>query len=103
MLIEVTEKEAIEIYSQRYIDNKGKVKNYLPVVLFFVAVIAGASILTLVNDWLGVAVFIVLSSPVIFMSLKVAKASGKYARSQIEGLNKANKTLNELLGEKEQI
>lgn len=84
MPIEVTKKEAMGIYSQRYLDSRGKVMNYLPVVLFLVALIAGVSIMTLVNDWLGVAVFIALSSPSIFMSLKVARASGKYARSQIE-------------------
>ena len=85
MRIEVTEKEAMEIYSQRFLDSKGKLMKYLPPVIFSVALIAGVSIMYFVHDWLGVAVFIALSSPSIFMSLKAARASSKHARSQIEG------------------
>jgi len=81
MQIEVTEKEALEIYSQRYYKSKGKVMRYLPPVIFSVALIAGVSVMYFVHDWLGVGVFIVLSAPSIFMTLKEAKASGKYARN----------------------
>ena len=83
MQIEVTGKEAREIYSQRYLDGKGKVMRYLPSVIFSVALIASLSIMYFVHDWLGVGAFIVLSAPSIFLTLKVARASGKYARDQI--------------------
>lgn len=84
MLIEVTKKEAIEIYSQRYFDSKGKVIRYLPIVMLLVALIAGVSIMSFVHDWLGLAVFIALFSPSMFMARKITRASGKYARGQIE-------------------
>ena len=84
MQIEVTKKEALEIYSQRYFDSKSKVIRYLPPVIFSMALIAGVCLMYFVNDWLGVAVVIIFSSPSIFMSLKAAKASVKHARSQIK-------------------
>lgn len=85
MQIDVTEKEAKEIYSRRFYESKGKVMRYLPPVIFSVALIAGVSVMYFVHDWLGVGVFITLSIPSIFMTLKEANASAKYARSQIKG------------------
>jgi len=84
MQIEVTEEEAMGIYSQRYLDNRGKVKRHLPFALLTLATIAGLCVMYLVNDWLGVAVVVVLVSPSVVMFLKALRASGKYARSQIE-------------------
>ena len=85
MQIKVTKKEAMEIYSQRYLDRRGKVKRYLPITLFIGALIIALLLMFYVNDWLGAITFGVLSIPVVYMTLRETKAAGKYARGQIKG------------------
>ena len=83
MLIEVTEKEALEIYSLRYI--KQRRKRNLPLFGFSagVALIAFYFISTYVNAWLGLSA-IVLIIPSIYVGFRLARASDKYAQSQVE-------------------
>ena len=83
LIMEVTEKEAMEIYSQRYFDSKGKRKYLSPIILVLGAVI-GFFIASSVNGWLGVAIFGILVTPGMYVHLKSLRASGKYAKKQIE-------------------
>ena len=83
MQIEVTEREAMGIYSQRYLDSLGR-KRYIAPVIFAVALLLALLTMYYVDDWLGVGVFVVLSSPSIYITFKNAKDSGKYAKRLIE-------------------
>ena len=83
MRIEVTEKEAMEIYSQRY--TRQQRKRSLPLFSFsaVVTLVAFYFISTYINAWLGL-VAIVLIIPSIYVSLRLARASCKYAQNQIK-------------------
>jgi len=86
MLIEVTEKEAKEIFSQRYIAKLGK-RKYLPLAMLIAGAIVGfvcCEILSRTNEWLGVAVLAILLSPAIYFSSRLSFASKKYAKKHIE-------------------
>ena len=83
MQIEVTEKEAMGIYSERHYDKLGK-KRYIPPAIFAIALFAGLMVMYYVNDWMGVGVFVLLSIPSVFMTLKSARTSGQYAKKLIE-------------------
>ena len=85
MQIKVTKKEAMEIYSQRYLDSQGKVMRYLPLGLLSMALIAGVSLLYFVEGWLWAIVFLGFILPSIFIALKEERDSAKYARGQIKG------------------
>lgn len=84
IIMEVTEKEALEIYSQRYFKSAGK-KRYLPSVIMMVAILVGILLMSFVHpDWLGLIVCIILATPAAFLLRKELRASGKYARKQVE-------------------
>jgi len=84
MQIEVTDSEAMQIYSQRHWKSKGK-KKYLPLIILAMAFSVSIFIYSPGREWLSLAILIFLTSPAVYLSLKSARASGKYARNQIEG------------------
>ena len=83
MQIEVTEKEARGIYATRYLNIRGK-KNYIPPVILLVALIIAMAMMNSGYYWLGIIVFVLLSIPSVFLTLKSARASGQYAKKLIE-------------------
>jgi len=83
MQIEVTEKEALGIYSQRYMDKRKKAK-CIPLFILAVAIIVSWFTLSEARQWLSLVILVIIASPAIYMSLRTARASGKYARKQIE-------------------
>ncbi len=82
--ISVTKREALEVYSQRYYDSKGRLKRFLPFSLFTVGLIIGLTIMYFGDDWLGVGIFGALSLPGMFLTLKAARASSLYARTELK-------------------
>lgn len=85
MQIEVTEKEAREIYSQRYFNSLGK-RKFLPFAILVLGAIIGFACCIVVsqgNEWLGVTALAILLSPAIYMSLRAKKASRKYFIDQM--------------------
>lgn len=85
MKIELTEKEALEIYSKRYLKSKGKLRYLLP-PSFLVALLAWLIAVYFSQHLLGVGLFALISTTGIFLSARLFKASQKYARGQIEGI-----------------
>ena len=83
MQIEVTEKEAMEIYSKRYYDGLGK-KRHVPIIILAIAVIVVMLIYAEGREWLSVAIFLIMIIPAFYLGIKTGRASGKYAKSQIE-------------------
>lgn len=85
MQIEVTEKEARGIYSQRYLAKISKVKYfYLPLVIAGIALLAGLYSMPYIGDWLGVLLFAILISPSLYLFWRTSHNSGKYAKTQLE-------------------
>ena len=87
MIMEVTEKEAMEIYSQRYLDEKRSGKFLLLKVIPIVAIAFVASYLVMITtnkDWLGYVTLITLGFPPLYFWMRFLRRSGKYAKSQIE-------------------
>jgi len=85
MQIEVTEKEAMEIHSQRYFKKLGK-KAYLPLILLGIGATIGFTLLIIsaFTYWWGVIILAILLLPAVYMSLNSSRASGKYAKKQVE-------------------
>lgn len=84
MRIEVTEKEAMLIYSERYLRQRRR-KFYVVAVAFGVLA-ALAFFITgyyISSDWLAAASACLLLSPIIYKILRDAHNSGKYARRMI--------------------
>ena len=85
MQMEVTEKEAKSIYSQRYLAKSSRVRYlYLPIVIAFVALVVSLYSMQHIGDWLGVFLFAILISPSVYLFWRVSHNSDKYAKSQIE-------------------
>lgn len=117
MQIEITEKEALGIYSQRYLDGLSRKRKYLPVAISVLALVIGIGVMSFVHDWLGAGAFVVLASPSVFMVLREARASRKYfidqmmehhpekilKHYQIEGQNPTLAEVKERIKEKERI
>ena len=87
MQIEVTEREAKMVFCNRYMEKNGGDRFFflkiIPVLV--VAVIASYFVMTYVNDWLGVAVLVIVASPTVILYLKLHKASRRYINEQMKG------------------
>jgi len=83
MQIEVTNREARGIYSQRYINNLGST-NYIPSVILLVGLVLALFMMYYGFPWLGVGFFVLMSFPSIFLTLRIARNSSKYAKKMIE-------------------
>jgi len=85
MRIEVTEKEAHYVYSQRYLDKHGGNKFIIFKMLPILAVASIASLLIMIyiNDWLGLVALIFIASPTVYLALRLLRNSCKYANKQI--------------------
>lgn len=85
MQIEVTEKEARGIYSQRYLAKSSKFKYfYLPLLIVGIAFIVSLFSMQYIGDWLGLLLFIIMISPPAYLYIRISRSTRKYARKQIE-------------------
>lgn len=85
MQLEVTEKEALAIYSDRYLKSRGKLRYLLP-ASFILALVGGIVVIYYSNNWLGLSVFAVLYFVGLYFIYRMVKASKQYAQRQIEGI-----------------
>jgi len=83
MQIEVTEKEAREIYSLRYLHQHRKKPLIVLGASFTATIIAYFLIVTYINEWVALLAGVFMF-PALYMTIRMSRASGKYARSQIE-------------------
>lgn len=83
MQIEVTEKEALEIYEQRYMKQRRKKLFILTGASIAVTLVLWGFVLANCGEWQALLT-IVLLIPVICVTIKTSRNSGRYARSQIE-------------------
>lgn len=81
MLIEVTEKEAMEIYAQRYVNLKRKLYLILLGVSFVVSIVVYYGILQVNPDFCLLACLIMI--PALYASLRQSHNAGKYAKSMV--------------------
>ena len=82
MQIEVTEKEAMGIHAQRYLDSKGK-KQHLPFAILVLGVVVCLFLLYSFNAWIGIGIFAIFWAFSIYLSVRWNKDSEKHDRAII--------------------
>ena len=85
MKVEVTEKEALSIYSARYLERDKK--RHSAITLIFIAVVFIVAVLTLkaAGAWAGVGVMVLMFVLFSIFSSKRVRKSQEYAKGQISG------------------
>ena len=83
MRIEVTEKEAKELYTQRYLDKKRKGTLIVLVTSILITIVAWAVLNAYYGQWIGLAAILIMV-PVMYLGRRRYVESLNYAKSQIE-------------------
>lgn len=84
MQIELTEKEARGIYSQRYLAKSSRFKYlYLPLLIAGVALVVSLFSMAFIGDWPGLLLFVILISPSVYLFWRLTHNSGEYAKKQL--------------------
>ena len=85
MQIEVNEKEAQEIYHQRYLEqSKYAIKLVITLAVWLVVAILIAEFVYNTNEWLACALVILSSTPAFWVLYRYSKKASNYAKEQIK-------------------
>ena len=85
MKIEVTETEAMTIYTNRYLEKDKKRYSAITLIFLAVALIVAMLVLKAAGVWVGVGVMVVMFVLFSIFSSKRARKSQEYAKGQISG------------------
>ena len=82
MKVDLTTVEAKRIYTERYLEGRGK-KQMIPMAILLIALVTCVFV-AMFNEWLGVGVFIVLASPSVIIYLRTMRECRRYTKKSIE-------------------
>ena len=83
MKMDVTEKEAMTIYSARYLEKDKKRHSAISYIFIAVVFIVAVLVLKAAGTWAGVGAMVVMFIPFYIFSSKRVRRSREYAKGQL--------------------